>query len=142
MQMAVFYGEDADDDYTDNLAGTGSFLDPASFLEGTATPLASFPGANITAGTMTAGPSVFNLAFPIGNIKLEAMVSERSSRLRYSRPQQQGLSMEKEAGGYIRMEDLYGALNAYVTGSYDASDWVTNPSSDSTKTKQDGMWLH
>ena len=120
MQMAVFYGEDADDDYTDNLAGTGSFLvDTASFLEGTATPLASFPGTNITAGTMTAGPSVFNLAFPIGNIKLEAMVSGTLIEAPVTLgPNGKGLAMEKaKLGGYIRMEDLYGALNAYVTGS-------------------------
>ena len=120
VDMAVFYGEDADDDYTDNLAGTGSFVvDKASFLEGTATPLASFPAANITAGTMTAGPSVFNLAFPIGNIKLEAMVSGTLIEAPVTLgPNGKGLGMEKaKLGGYIRMEDLYGALNAYVTGS-------------------------
>ena len=120
VNMAVFYGADADDDYSDNLAGTGSFVvDPASFIEGTATPLASFPGGKIEGGTMMAGPSVFNLAFPIGDIKLEAMVSGTLIEAPVTvGPNGKGLAMEKaKLGGYIRMDDLYAALNAYVSGS-------------------------
>ena len=120
VNLSVFYGEDADDDYTDNLAGTGSFVvDPESFLAGTKTPLASFPGGSLTGGTLSAGPSVFNLAFPIGNIKLEAMVSGTLIEAPVTLgPNGKGLAMDKAMlGGYIRMEDLYAALNAYVSGS-------------------------
>lgn len=119
VDMAVFYGEDTDDDYADNLAGTGDFLvDPTSFVEGTMVPMANFPGAKIQNGIFSAGPSVFNLAFPIGNIKLLAAVSGALIEAEVSAgPSGKGLAFTGgKLGGYIRMEDLYGALNSYVSG--------------------------
>jgi hypothetical protein len=115
-----FYGVDTDDDYTDNIAGTGSFLvEETSFIEGTATPVAQFVGGQIAGGKMTGGPAKFVLAFPIGNIKLKATVSGTLVEANVAAgPNGKGIEFtDAKLGGYIKMDDLYNALNTYVSSS-------------------------
>jgi hypothetical protein len=120
MTIDGFYGTDTDDDYSNNLAGNGEFyVDLDSFLPGTATPLAQFGSGKVEAGKMSAGPATFMLAFPIGDIKLKAAVSGTKMEANVTLgPNGTGVSFTKgKLGGYIKMDDLYGALNGYVDSS-------------------------
>jgi hypothetical protein len=112
----LFYGEDTDFDYADNLMGVGDFsVDPESFIPGTAIPAASMPNGVAKNALISAGPGVFQLAFPIGNIKLNTKVSAAMLQANATiGPNGVGLSFQQgQLGGAITMDDLYAALNAY-----------------------------
>ncbi|MEZ4267969.1 MAG: hypothetical protein R3F39_16480 [Myxococcota bacterium] len=67
LALNGFFAE-AETDLATNKAGNGTFLaDPASFVEGTKTPLISLD-AQIAAGKLTAGPALFQLSIPLGSL--------------------------------------------------------------------------
>ena len=120
LTLNSFYGSDTNGDYTDNLAGKGDFtVDLDSFMAGTATPQAQFGGGSIANGKLTAGPGKFMLTFSLGDIKLKAAVSGTLMEADVTvGPNGTGLEFTNgKLGGYIKMDDLYAALNGYVTGS-------------------------
>lgn len=123
VDIAGFYGEDADADLTNNATGMSSFtVNPSSFLAGTATPIISFPDASITGGVLAAGPSIFQLSVPIAGAQLDLAVSDtRLQATVATGANGQGLKMDGGAvtygaklGGVIKKIDLINALNAYI----------------------------
>lgn len=132
FDIAGFYGDDGDADAANNAAGTSTFtVDPSSFQSGTSLPLISFPGATITAGSMAAGPSLFQLSLPIVGAQLDIAVSETRLEGDVSvGPNGKGLAIGAtgngaKLGGVIKQKDLYAALNAFV-GSCTCVEF-TNP---------------
>lgn len=120
-----FYGLDANADLSDNASGTAQFLvNPSSFQPGTASPLISFSGASITAGTLTAGPSLFRLSIPLLGTTLDLAVE--STQLEGAvaaglNGADGGLSIGGDdgakLGGYVAMQSLANAFNAYLDAS-------------------------
>lgn len=67
LSLNGFFGT-AETETAVNVAGNGTFLaSRSSFIEGTQTPLISM-AAKIAAGTLTAGPALFQLTIPLGSL--------------------------------------------------------------------------
>jgi hypothetical protein len=67
LKLNGFFGT-AETDLATNVAGNGMFMaSRSSFIEGTQTPLISMD-AVIAAGVLTAGPSLFQLTIPLGDL--------------------------------------------------------------------------
>jgi hypothetical protein len=117
-----FYGYDADQDADNNAAGTSPFVvNPQSFQGDTDIPLIGFPGAKITNGVFTAGPSLFQLSIPIVGANLELSISETQLEGEVAAgPNGLGLTMNGNAGkgaklgGVIKRTDLFKAINTFV----------------------------
>jgi hypothetical protein len=117
-----FYGNDADTDSTNNAAGTSKFtVNDQSFMGSTNIPLIGFPGAKITNGVFTAGPSLFQLSVPVVGANLELSISD--TRLEGDvavGPNSKGLTMNgnggngAKLGGVIKRTDLFKAINTFV----------------------------
>lgn len=120
-----FYGVDGDEDLTNNAAGTSTFkANQSAFIEGTASPYISFMGSTVTAGTLEAGPSLFNLNIPLlgANLNLaveatrfEAAISEGA--LGAARGVAMGGEDGAKLGGYIALESVSDAFNTYLNAS-------------------------
>jgi hypothetical protein len=113
----IFSGQDTDDDYSDNLAGTGSyFAELDSFSPGTGNPLSYFPNVTITDGQMKAGPGKLNLAFNLGTIVFDVVISETMLEASVEPgPNPDGIAFTNgKLGGVLTMKDFYAALNTYA----------------------------
>ncbi len=129
LSIAGFAGYDEDEDYSDNLAGTGSFLvQPLSFDPVSGQPLIHFAEAAIAGGVLEAGPGDFAIATelqgqPINvvvkNTMMEADSSEGTSG--------SGLDLDDGImGGVIPMaqivdlgNDFLGNCTCFGTGGAD-----------------------
>lgn len=116
---ATFQAGGTTPDYDTALTGEGHFtVDPNSFIEGTAMPLISFAGAKIQGGVLTAGPSLFTLNFPLMGMLLSASVNGTQIEADVAANLNgKGLDFTgAKLGGYVKAEELAGAINAVLTG--------------------------
>jgi len=116
---ATFQADGTTPDYATALTGEGHFTaDPNSFIEGTATPLISFPGASITGGVLSAGPSLFTLNFPLMGMILSASVNGTQVEAAVTaNTNGKGLDFtDAKLGGYVKASELAGAINAVASG--------------------------
>jgi len=68
-----FFGANADD---------GTFLaDSSSFIEGTSQPYISYPNGAIVDGVFTAGPSLFSVTIPLGDLGFDIALDASESRI-------------------------------------------------------------
>ena len=118
---ATFQAGGTTPDYDTALTGEGHFtVDPNSFIEGTATPLISFAGAKIQGGVLTAGPSLFTLNFPLMGMLLSASVNGTQIEANVTAQMTDSASglqfNDAKLGGYVKAEELAGAINAIMNG--------------------------
>lgn len=126
ISMNGFFGE-TDAAYADNISGSADFeASDDSFLPGTATPLISFQDASIAAGVLSGGPALFVLSLPLlEGVDLvlnvhETRIEAQASAGTAGEAGDRGLNLtEGKLGGVIPMEELYAALNGYVSSSCD-----------------------
>ena len=122
VTMRGFFGEDADDDAANNLAGDGEYyVNPDSFIEGTDVSLIHFADVEIAGGAFTAGPAPFSLSLPLfEGITMDVDVA--NTYIGGAGVAHNGTGVEVSdgtIGGVIPMEQLYGALNLYVEANCD-----------------------
>jgi len=89
--------------------------DPDSFLPGSKTPRIQFKNAAITGGALVAGPSTFELSFPLSDtITLDLLAD--SARLKGGLSSDaSGVTMvDGSLSGAVPLTSVIGALNAYV----------------------------
>lgn len=124
MQMYGFLGAyDVDNGttFTEAITGTGDFLVSESSFKfdesgnNTWIPQINFEDATIAGGVMVAGPSLFKIAIPLGEVLLSLDISgtQIEGDVAYGA---NGVGLDINTGmlgGYVQMEDIYGALNAY-----------------------------
>lgn len=100
--------------YAEASAGTGTFnINPASFVSG-GEPLIKFNPAIMASGEMSAGPSTFQLTFPLGFANLDVAVSDTLIAGTAS-VEANGVSYTSGTlSGYVEIEELIAAINALM----------------------------
>lgn len=130
-----FYGSDDDGDLANNRDGSGVFnAQPASFIEGTATPIIAFNNAKIENGILTAGPSLFTLNIPLLGANLSLSVEETRFEGEVALgPNGKGLSIGGTAGaklgGLVVLADLAAEFNSFLETTCACID-KTDPTKD------------
>lgn len=124
ISINAYLGELREDSpIADVLAGTGTVnVNDDSFLPGTFNPLINFADASISSGMLNAGPSLFILAINIDVISLSLTISgatiEAPVEVGANGKGLQNVDSERgKLGGYVQMEDVVGALNAFADSS-------------------------
>lgn len=118
-----FYGADADEDLSNNAAGTSAFIaSSSSFISGTAQPYIAFQGAKIENSVLTAGPSQFRLQIPVLGILLDLAINGTQIEAPVSAGAAGptgglawGGADGAKLGGYVALSTLATALDTYLS---------------------------
>lgn len=124
LTIKGYYGSSAIEpfDFATAAAGDGEFyVSPSSFNLATGEPLISFEGAT-TGSAFLGGPSDFVLGLPLGPITLTLTVSETQLAGTAAKGPKGVTLTGGELGGAVRIEELVGAINAYVDTNCDCLD--------------------